>query len=192
MSKAEYQIADDSPVTILATHRVKPGKEKAFERSMSHLIQAAIQYEGHLGANVLRPTDPSDPQYTIVFKFDHLENLQRWEQSEIRQVWLRHIAELTQAQTPIQVLSGLESWFTLPVQRSTVPPPRYKMALVTWIAVFPVVLIINTFLGDFFATLPFVLRSFVFSAMFVLLMTYIVMPRMTRLFKRWLYPKSLP
>lgn len=186
----QSSLAEDSPVTIVAAHRVKPGKEKAFERAMSHLIQAAMAFEGHLGANVLRPTDLSEPQYLVIFKFDCLSNLHRWEQSKVRHDCLLQIASLTQNASLLQIVSGLETWFTLPVQRPTVPPARYKMALITWLAVFPLVIIINLLLGGFFNSLPFLLRSLVFSAVFVLLMTYIVMPRMTRLFAFWLYPKE--
>jgi antibiotic biosynthesis monooxygenase (ABM) superfamily enzyme len=34
-----------------------------------------------------------------------------------------------------------------------------------------------------------VLRTLVFTVVMVTLMTYVVMPRMTRLFSFWLYPK---
>ena len=40
--------AEDPPVTIIAVHRVKLGKEKAFEQTMSGLLQAAMSFEGHL------------------------------------------------------------------------------------------------------------------------------------------------
>jgi hypothetical protein len=32
-----------------------------------------------------------------------------------------------------QVLTGLEGWFTLPSQPGAPPPPRYKMAVLTWV-----------------------------------------------------------
>jgi uncharacterized protein len=36
---------------------------------------------------------------------------------------------------------------------------------------------------------PVILRTLVFTGVMVSLMTYVVMPRMTRLFSFWLYPK---
>jgi hypothetical protein len=41
-----------------------------------------------------------------------------------------------------QVLTGLESWFTLPTQPGLPPPPRYKMALVTWVTIFPLITLV--------------------------------------------------
>ena len=38
-----------------------------------------------------------------------------------------------------QVLVGLEGWFTLSAQPGVPPPPPYKMALVTWATIFPLI-----------------------------------------------------
>lgn len=47
-------------------------------------------------------------------------------------------------------------------------------------------MILDPLIGDFHA----VLRRLVFTLVMVSLMTYVVMPRMARLFTSWLYPKS--
>lgn len=180
--------SQDQPVTIIAVHQVKPGKEKAFEATMSGLIKAAMTFEGHLGANVIRPTDSSDRKYHIIFKFDRIGNLHRWENSKIRHAWLMRLAELTQESLPYQILTGLETWFTLP-RASGCSPPRYKMALITWLAIFPLIVGINILFGSVLNALPLLLRSLILTVVLVFLMTYVVMPRMTRLFARWLYPK---
>ncbi|WP_250126478.1 antibiotic biosynthesis monooxygenase [Chroococcidiopsis sp. CCMEE 29] len=181
---------EDPPVTIVAVHKVKPGKEKAFEQTMSGLLQAAMSFEGHLGANILRPDDSDDPQYSIIFKFNRMSNLRRWEESEERQEWLVRLARLTQDSSPLQILTGLETWFTLPLKRAIVPPPRYKMALITWLAIFPLISGINALFGSFLNQLPPLFRSLVLTAVLVPLMTYVVMPRITRLFAPWLYPST--
>lgn len=186
---SEQDFANDPPVTVIAVHSVKPGKEKAFEEIMSNLIEAAMTFEGHLGANVICPGDLEDSPYRIVFKFDRMSNLHHWENSEIRQRWLIRLAEMTQESLPYQILTGLETWFTLPGQRPVKPPPRYKMAFVTWLAIFPLITAINVLFGSFLNPLSLLLRSLVLTAMLVSLMTYIVMPRMTKLFSQWLYPK---
>jgi uncharacterized protein len=64
------------------------------------------------------------------------------------------------------------------------------MAVVTWLAVFPTVLIIFTLFGPLLNLLPTVLRTLLFTLTMVTLMTYLIMPRMTRLFSFWLYPKK--
>ena len=40
--------------------------------------------------------------------------------------------------------SGLDTWFTLPDMPAPVkPPPKWKMALVTWLALFPMVIALS-------------------------------------------------
>lgn len=179
---------EDPPVTIVAAHKVKPGKEKVFEETMSGLLQAAMSFESHLGANILRSTDSADPQYRIIFKFDRMSNLRRWEESQERHEWLVRLASLTQSSLPLQILTGLETWFKLPQKRTIVPPPRYKMALITWLAIFPLISGINLLFGSFLNQLPLLIRTFVLTVVLVIKMTYVVMPKMSKLFAKWLYP----
>jgi antibiotic biosynthesis monooxygenase (ABM) superfamily enzyme len=88
----------------------------------------------------------------------------------------------------VRTLTGLETWFTLPAKPGAPSPPRYKMAVVTWLAVFPTVLVIFSLFSPVLNMMPTVLRTLVFTLVMVTLMTYVIMPRMTRLFSFWLYP----
>ena len=91
-----------------------------------------------------------------------------------------------------QVLTGLEGWFTLPSQPGTPPPPRYKMAIVTWAAIFPLITLVVVATAPPVGSLPLVARLAVTTGIAVPLMTWWVMPQMTRLLRRWLYPDRRP
>ncbi len=179
---------DDPPVTAMASRRVKPGREREFEDWVSGILAAANDFPGYLGSEVLRPSDPEDNEYEIIFRFDHESNLHAWENSEERHHWLRQSRPLLEEEEKVHVLSGLETWFTLPSKLGEPAPPRYKMAIVTWLAVFPVVAVIFSLFGQWLNLLPTLLRTLVFTLVMVTLMTYVIMPRMTRLFSFWLYP----
>ena len=99
---------------------------------------------------------------------------------------LKYCAELAES---AGITLGLEA-VNSSTSRPMIPPPRYKMAIVTWIAIFVLIVIINLLFGSFLASLPMLLRSLLLTVGLVSLMTYIVMPRMTRLFSWWLYPKK--
>jgi len=178
-------LGEDPPVTAVASRRVKPGREQEFEEWISGILTAVNEFPGYLGSEVLRP---SDPEYKIFFRFDHASNLHAWEDSEERHSWLRKSRPLLHEKEKVHVLTGLETWFTLPSKAGEPPPPRYKMAIVTWLAVFPVVAIIFSLFGQWLNLLPTLLRTLIFTAVMVTLMTYVIMPRMTRLFSFWLYP----
>jgi uncharacterized protein len=176
---------NDPPVTIDVIKQVKPGCESEFENVLTDLIAAAEEFDGHLGATVFR----EGSEYRVVFKFDHLTALQRWEDSAIRRTLLARAERLTVGEGKFQVLTGLETWFTLTPQQAVVPPPRYKMLLVTCLAAFPTVNVINAVFQPWLQGLPAIVRSFVTMVMLLTLMTYVVMPRVTKLFASWLYPK---
>lgn len=64
------------------------------------------------------------------------------------------------------------------------------MAIITWLAVFPLATVVFMLLNPLLGGASVVLRTLVFMMVMVSLMTYVVMPRMTRLFSFWLYPKK--
>ena len=179
---------NDPPVTAVASRRVKPGREREFEEWVSRIFAAANRAPGYVGSEVLRPSDPGDDEYRIVFRFDHASNLRAWQDSEERQHWLEKSRPMLREEEKVDVLTGLETWFTLPSKPAEPPPPRYKMAVVTWLAVVPVVFVMFSLFGQWLSLLPALLRTLVYAAVTVTLMTYVVMPRMTRLFSFWLYP----
>lgn len=179
----------DLPVTVDVIQKIKPGCEAEFEQVLEDLIEAAQDFEGHIGVNVFRPSDRTNPEYRVVFKFNHTSNLKQWETSAIRHQLLERAKRMTVGNRKWQMLTGLETWFTLSTQQAIVPPPRYKMLIITCLAAFPTINAINL-LMQFFPPLPPLLRTFVAMLVLLSLMTYVIMPRMTRLFAGWLYPRS--
>jgi antibiotic biosynthesis monooxygenase (ABM) superfamily enzyme len=179
---------EDPPVTAVASRRVKRGREREFEEWVSGILAAASEFPGYLGSEVLRPSEDDDNEYRIIFRFDHASNLHAWENSEERHGWLRKSRPLLYEEEKVHTLTGLETWFTLPSRPGEPAPPRYKMVVVTWLAVFPVVSVIFSVFGQWLNMLPTLVRTLVFTAVMVTLMTYVIMPRMTRLFSFWLYP----
>lgn len=82
-----------------------------------------------------------------------------WEQSAIRQQWLERAVRLALAPPQLQVITGLETWFTLSTQGAIVPPPRYKMMILSGGAIFPITTSINLFLGSLLSQLHPIWRS---------------------------------
>lgn len=176
----------DSPVTIIVKRRPKPGMEKQFEEVMAGTTRDAMSFPGHLGVNIIRPTAPGD-FYRIVFKFDSMSNYIAWEGSDVRGKWLQRYAEVTLGDVEQEVLSGLETWFTLPGGEALVPPPKHKMAIVIWVSIFPLSLLVNYILRPLIGNLHVIVQIAIISLVLVLLMTYLVMPLMSKLFHRWLH-----
>jgi antibiotic biosynthesis monooxygenase (ABM) superfamily enzyme len=123
-----------------------------------------------------------------MFKFDSYANLRAWTESAERHLWLERVKPHVVDDFKETVLTGLERWFTLPGHAGVPPPPPHKMALVTLAVVYPLSLTLGVLANRWLAPLAPALRSLVASAMMIVLMTWVIMPRVTRLLRRWLYP----
>lgn len=179
----------DGPVTTTVTRRVKPGHEPFYEQFLEGVIAAASRFPGHLGAEVFRPENASAGEYRMVYRFDTAEHLRAWLDSDEHAAWLERAEPHAIGPIHRQFLTGLETWFTVPGRPGTPPPPPYKMALLTWITIFPLITLVVVILGPPLGGLPLVPRLAITTAVTVPIMTWLVMPRVTRLLHGWLYPK---
>lgn len=176
------------PLTVVVSRRVIKGKESDFEALSTQMTQRASHFPGYLGATMFRPSSPDDPEYRIVFKFQDRESLTAWEESDERAELLEQIESLLAQPSEREVTSGIVTWFTLPGQNPVKPPPRYKMTIVSWLALYPAVTLVFVLFGDLLASVPLLLRTMIVTVVVMLLMTYVLMPRMTRWFSFWLFP----
>lgn len=178
-----------SPLTVVVSRRVKKGQEAEFEKLSSQMTERAAGFHGYLGATLFRPSSPDDPEYRIVFKFRDRETLIAWEESEERAELLEQIESLLVQPSEREITSGIVTWFTLPGQNPVKPPPRYKMTIVSWLALYPAVTLVFLLFGELLTAIPLLLRTMLVTGVVMLLMTYVLMPRMTRWFSFWLFPE---
>jgi antibiotic biosynthesis monooxygenase (ABM) superfamily enzyme len=124
----------DRSVTVLVTRTVTEGREGDYELWVAGVSAAAGSFAGHQGAHLVRPRDGSRV-YTLVFRFDSAEHLAAWESSPERRAWVER-ADALCTDVRVQQLTGLEGWFAAPPS-ALGPPPRWKMALVSFGVAFP-------------------------------------------------------
>lgn len=176
-------------VTAVISHLIRPGREEGYEAWLKGIANASREFPGHQGVTVLRPRSPAIPEYVVILRFDSYPHLCGWLKSSVRQEWIDRVQPLTQKAENVQVLTGLEALVTLPGQ-ATAPPPRYKTALLTWVGVFLCSSLVGRILGPLLVGLPPLLAQAISIAIVVLLLAYLVMPRLTRLFYKWLHSSS--
>lgn len=176
-----------APVTVAILRRVRPGCEAAFESALHEFIQQSLSESGQLGVHVLRPAPGSDSrEYGILRRFADAAARDAFYKSVVFGDWQQKIAPLTEGEPRYEHVSGLETWFTLPGQRAIVPPPRWKMAVVTLLGVYPASLAIPFVLKPFIGEWPLVLQALAVGAVMVAALTWILMPMLSRLLRRWL------
>jgi antibiotic biosynthesis monooxygenase (ABM) superfamily enzyme len=177
------------PVTTTVTRRVRPGHAVFYEQFLKGIIAAASEFDGHLGVEVFRPASAAAGDYRVVYRFDTAEHLRAWLDSDEHAAWLERAEPHVVGPTRRRFVTGLESWFTLSSSPSA-PPPPYKMALVTWLTIFPLITAVVVAIGPLMEGLALVPRLAITTAITVPLMTWLVMPRVTRLLRGWLYPTA--
>jgi antibiotic biosynthesis monooxygenase (ABM) superfamily enzyme len=180
------------PVTVVITRRVKAGRTADYEAWLQQLQHDARDLPGYLGVTTQRPAPGAPLDYVSVLRFDSLASLQAFERSELRARALAQVNDFVEGDAAWRRLTGLEFWFTPPPGTVVPQPSRARMALVMIAVVFGLVLAIGTLVNAAFALLPFTtpypLRLLVTITIEVLLMTYWLMPLITRRLARWIYP----
>lgn len=182
------------PVTVVVTRRVKPGRERDYEAWLQGLQVEARALPGYLGVTTLRPAAGGPREYVSAIRFATLADLRAFEGSELRARHLAQVADLVEADAVWERMTGLEFWFTPPPGTVVAQPSRPRMALVMIVVVFGLVLSIGTFVNGAAAMLsvpvPYPLRLLLTITLEVLLMTYWLMPQITRRLARWIYPSQ--
>jgi uncharacterized protein len=176
----------DSSVTVVVTRTVRPGQERAYEGWIHGVGAAAHRFPGHLGLTVIPPRSP-ERDYSLIFRFDRVEHLRAWQTSSVCRDWAARADALCE-RTEVQELSGIETWFALPGGGALVPPPRWKVAIVSWWVAFPLIQVLNLTVAAWLKSMPALVRGAAVGLAMILLMTYVAMPVVTRMLARWLYP----
>jgi antibiotic biosynthesis monooxygenase (ABM) superfamily enzyme len=188
---------NSNPVTVIVKRVAKKDKTKEFEEWLSGISKEFSRQDGSMGIDIIRPThsNKTKSEYVIIFRFNTYENLEKWEKSAIRNEWLQKSWELAEANYDVQKLSGLEFWFTpyLKDESSPIvplnPPPRHKMVIVTIpvISVLLLILVPQIHVLTEMLLIPYAIRLVIAITIIVLLMTYVIMPLLTKLLRFWLY-----
>jgi uncharacterized protein len=181
---------DHEPVTVVVSRRVRVGCEVAYETWLERLIREASTMPGYVGAKIERPQPGAPLVYTSIFRFDRVQTLRDFEASELRQRALAEVTDLVEADAVWSRLSGLELWFAPPAGTVVPQPSRFRMALVMIAVVYGLVLSIGQLVGVALASAPSPVRLLVTIVIEVFLMTYVLMPRLTRWLAKWIYPST--
>ena len=181
-------------VTVLIARRVLPAAVPEFEAAMQGMLAAAEHFPGHLGGQVVSPQEVGDAAepllYHVVFAFDNEAHLAAWQESAERAHWLEQVLPHTVGTQQLHRVSGLDYWFAAPNSTTRAAPPRWKVATVTWLGIFPTVLFLFLTVAPLLADWWLAPRVAVITVLVVLLMTWVVAPRLTRWLHPWLHASS--
>ncbi|HUR35876.1 MAG TPA: hypothetical protein VM032_18860 [Vicinamibacterales bacterium] len=181
------------PVTEVVTRRVRPGMEEKYEDWLRRQFAEAETLPGFMGVDIERPApDARIREYTSVIRFDTVKSLRAFEHSDMRHRYLSEVVDLIEGDVTLHRLSGLEFWFTPPKGTVVPQPTRWRMMVVTMVTVYFLVMTAGQVVMRGLSGTPFAVRMAGLVVIQVSLMTYVFMPRVTRLMARWIYPTVRP
>jgi len=175
------------PVKIVFERHVRPGAEAAFREWSQRFVQGAKRFPGHEGASVLAVPN-GDSQFVLV-RFGSAPDLEQWQRSDEYAALIREADLLGPAGEYSETRTGMETWFSLPGRpMPATPPAKWKMVLTTWVALLPMVVALGYVFRP--VRLPVLLEQAVSTIIPVVLLTWVVMPALTRLLYQWLYSET--
>src|SRR5712691_10577597 len=177
--------ASAQPIHVAITRRIKPGCEQEFQTALKEFFARSLAESGVHGAAMLVPPPGSgSAEYGIIRSFANAAERDAFYASPLYREWKKRVAPLSDGEPDARELHGLEAFFR---GSNSVPPPPWKMAIATYLGVVPVIMTLALTLGPRIRSWNFVLYNLVFNACVVVLLTWVVMPLITRALQGWLY-----
>jgi antibiotic biosynthesis monooxygenase (ABM) superfamily enzyme len=191
-SRCVYDGVTRNPVTVTVAYQVIPGRETEFHSWGWAVLRARAREPGFLGGGVLVD---GEAEWHVVYRFDSESSALAWENSASWAQWAAR-AEGLARETGRRSVEGSKVWFDsqtdLPAAAQAPAPPRppdkWKLWFVNMSAVFPPVLIFNLTILPFLGGVNALIRTLLLCLAVTALVTWILMPRLQRFFKKWLYP----
>jgi antibiotic biosynthesis monooxygenase (ABM) superfamily enzyme len=172
--------------TEVITRNIIAGHERDYDDWLRRFMISEREFPGYLGTTVIAPGGNVSSVRYIINRFANQASLDAWENSEES---LKLLEEVNRYST-FQRVTGMETWFTLPDLKAIVAPPKWKMAIVSFIGAYIISLVAQYILGHYLGQSP-LLINLLMTIILVLGLTYFAMPLLSRLLRHWLYPRNV-
>jgi antibiotic biosynthesis monooxygenase (ABM) superfamily enzyme len=184
------QMDTEQTATVVISHQVNDQYKSNYEAWLKEIIPVSKSYPGHLGVSIVHPVAGATVTYTVIIRFDTRKNLLNWMGSDDRKKLIEKVKPYLADDDKFFVRSGLDFWFT-PEGAKAKLPTKWKQFLVTWSAIFPLVLgmsaLIDWLIMNLSITVNHPVKVLGLTFLVVLMMVYVVMPRYTKLVHKWLF-----
>lgn len=186
-SLAGAEPGEDASLTVLVNHTVPAVKKPAFLDALRVMLGRAGSFPGSLGSAIFQQEEGALARITILHRFASVADRDAWLASRDFATWQEAIAATSCTLEHVRTYSGMEALFA--AGRADAPP-RWKMALVLLIAVLPLSFALSQWFGKALSSIPPLTGALITSPIMVLLMTYVLVPLLTKLFAGWLQPEG--
>lgn len=174
------------PIHMAILRKVRPGCETAFESAVHAFFKASIPGSGTTAAQLITPLPgTSDTTYGILRSFASEADRDRFYASGAFSAWEASIKDLVEPEGyRREEFHGLEAFFG--ALHGPGQPPKWKMAVVTWLGVWPTVFIVGLLVSPHMPPMPKWAAVGIDTGLVVAALSWAVMPLLTKVFRPWL------
>ncbi len=173
----------DTPVTVVMSQQIRRGRARDFEAAHDGVVTKLSAFPGFLRSELIPPVDGVSGDHVIVFAFDARANLDRWLESDERRSWLEQVTPLIEGDRKMNVVGGFAGWFRATDDAHT---PKWKQATAVLLALFPTALTLSLLRQALLPDLALVPSVFLSNVLGVAVLTWLLMPWVTRALGPWL------
>lgn len=179
-------------VTAVISHDVRPDQERAFVGWQEKILAAQRRFPGFMGSELFRPVKGVQDKWVTVFRFDTRQHLDSWLESTTRRKLLDEGRDAFVSYDVRKVGSAFGSWFHFQQTPEEGAPPNWKQAMSVVLALYPTVKVLNLTVGPRLDALglPGYLALFISNVLSVCILTWLLMPLVTRVLASWLIPRQ--
>lgn len=183
--------------SLVIEHTVPRGKGLAFRRWHAKVTRTAWRFKGYIRTDLLPPVKGQKQLkwYSIVH-FDSPENLNAWLKWEEREAAINTEDHPVESYQFKSFTTGLEGWFSskLGGEQMGLGPPAWKQNLAVVLGLYPTLMIQSVLLGalGIMKHLPHSSAMLLDNFISCSLLTWLVMPFVTRSLSFWLRPAAQP
>ena len=189
--------AEKDYASLVVEHTIPRGKGLSFRWWHLKLTQSARGFEGYVRTDLCAPVRGTQEMkwYSIVH-FDTPEHLNKWMKSRDRESMIGSGSQVFSSYRFMSFATGLEGWFSSQsgAEQFGSGPPAWKQNLSVVLGLYPVVMIQTLVFGALGImqgwSLPssMVVNNLITSS----ILTWGVMPLVSKIMRFWLYPASQP
>ncbi len=177
---------DADMVTVVVSHPVDPADEDAFLAWQGRVTDAERQFPGFKGAELFRPVPGVQDEWTALYRYDTDEHVTAWLESDERKRLLGE-GKRFEDFDPHRISSPFGSWFAPPDgDEKNGGLAQWKTALSVLVGLYPTVVLLTLAIGETWKGAELWASLLVGNILSVSLLTWVVMPVVTRALRFWL------
>lgn len=179
----------NSSITLAVTDHVPMVEKEHYETLIEELHKMFVGSDGFLSVDIVRHNRPHQVEYTILSRWSDEVAATNTIQDKSIQEKISQIKAITGGPAQYVQASGLGMWVDHTEGMPQRLPPAWKRIAMSIIAVYPMLMLLMMITGPFIGWLPKYLYVLLLVIVLSTLLTWPIMPWLSKILRPWLQPK---